>query len=47
MIKILNLDKESEYARLEKQRLVDIKRTQEKTSIKAVKAKKNEEAQII
>ena len=32
-VKILNLDKESEYARLEKQRFVDIKRAQEKAAI--------------
>ncbi|WP_348661803.1 thermonuclease family protein, partial [Croceibacter atlanticus] len=32
-VKILNLDKESEYARLEKQRLVDIKRAQERATI--------------
>ncbi len=49
-VKILNLDKESEYARLEKQRLVDIKRAQEKTSIikeQSERQKEAEEAQII
>jgi uncharacterized membrane protein YqiK len=46
----LNLDKESEYARLEKQRLVDIKRAQEKASIikeQSERQKDAEEAQII
>jgi len=49
-VKILNLDKESEYARLEKQRLVDIKRAQEKTAIikeQSERQKDAEEAQII
>tara|TARA_B100001142_G_scaffold32433_1_gene28774 strand:- start:234 stop:2213 length:1980 start_codon:yes stop_codon:yes gene_type:complete len=49
-VKILNLDKESEYARLEKQRNVDIKRAQEKASIikeQSERQKDGEEAQII
>ena len=49
-MKILNLDKESEYARLEKQRLVDTKRAQEKTEIvkeQSDKQREAEEAQII
>ena len=49
-VKILNLDKESEYARLEKQRFVDIKRAQEKAAIikeQSEKQKDAEEAQII
>ena len=49
-VKILNLDKESEYARLEKQRLVDVKRAQEKTAIikeQSERQKDAEEAQII
>ena len=49
-IKILNLDKESEYARLEKQRLVDMKRAQEKAAIikeQSERQKDAEEAQII
>jgi uncharacterized membrane protein YqiK len=49
-VKILNLDKESEYARLEKQRSVDIKRAQEKTAIikeQSERQKDAEEAQII
>ena len=49
-VKILNLDKESEYARLEKQRQVDIKRAQEKASIikeQSERQKDAEEAQII
>ena len=49
-VKILNLDKESEYARLEKQRQVDVKRAQEKaTTIKeqSERQKDAEEAQII
>jgi uncharacterized membrane protein YqiK len=49
-VKILNLDKESEYARLEKQRQVDIKRAQEKSTIikeQSEKQKESEEAQII
>ena len=49
-IKILNLDKESEYARLEKQRLVDTKRAQEKAAIikeQSDKQREAEEAQII
>ena len=49
-VKILNLDKESEYARLEKQRLVDIKRAQEKAQIikeQSERQKDAEEAQII
>jgi len=49
-VKILNLDKESEYARLEKQRLVDVKRAQERTVIikeQSERQKDAEEAQII
>ena len=49
-VKILNLDKESEYARLEKQRNVDIKRAQEKATIikeQSERQKDAEEAQII
>ena len=49
-VKILNLDKESEYARLEKQRQVDMKRAQEKTAIikeQSERQKDAEEAQII
>ncbi len=49
-VKILNLDKESEYARLEKQRLVDMKRAQEKAVIikeQSERQKESEEAQII
>jgi len=49
-VKILNLDKESEYARLEKQRHVDIKRAQEKSAIikeQSERQKDSEEAQII
>ena len=49
-VKILNLDKESEYARLEKQRLVDMKRAQEKATIikeQSERQKDAEEAQII
>ena len=49
-VKILNLDKESEYARLEKQRQVDIKRAQEKANIikeQSERQKDAEEAQII
>ena len=49
-VKILNLDKESEYARLEKQRNVDIKRAQEKAVIikeQSERQKDSEEAQII
>ena len=49
-VKILNLDKESEYARLEKQRLVDMKRAQEKATIikeQSERQKEAEEAQII
>jgi uncharacterized membrane protein YqiK len=49
-VKILNLDKESEYARLEKQRLVDMKRAQEKAAIikeQSERQKDAEEAQII
>ena len=49
-VKILNLDKESEYARLEKQRLVDVKRAQEKAAIIKVQSERQkdaEEAQII
>ena len=49
-VKILNLDKESEYARLEKQRSVDIKRAQEKAIIikeQSERQKDSEEAQII
>ena len=49
-VKILNLDKESEYARLEKQRQVDVKRAQEKAAIikeQSERQKDSEEAQII
>ncbi len=49
-VKVLNLDKESEYARLEKQRLVDMKRAQEKATIikeQSERQKDAEEAQII
>ena len=49
-VKILNLDKESEYARLEKQRQVDIKRAQEKAEIikeQSARQKEAEEVQII
>jgi len=49
-VKILNLDKESEYARLEKQRLVDMKRAQEKAVIikeQSERQKDAEEAQIV
>ena len=49
-VKILNLDKESEYARLEKQRLVDIKRAQERAVIikeQSERQKDAEEAQIV
>ena len=49
-VKILNLDKESEYARLEKQRNVDVKRAQEKAIIikeQSERQKDSEEAQII
>jgi len=49
-VKILKLDKESEYARLEKQRLVDVKRAQEKATIikeQSERQKDAEEAQII
>jgi uncharacterized membrane protein YqiK len=49
-IKILDLDKQSEYARLEKQRLVDIKKAQERTEIVKEQSERNrdaEEAQII
>jgi len=49
-VKILNLDKESEYARLEKQRLVDIKKAQERAEIireQAERQRDAEEAQII
>jgi len=49
-VKILNLDKESEYARLEKQRLVDVKRAQEKATIikeQSERQKDAEESQII
>ena len=49
-VKILNLDKESEYARLEKQRQVDIKRAQEKSAIikeQSERQKDAEEAQIV
>jgi len=49
-VKILELDKESEYARLEKQRNVDIKRAQEKAVIikeQSERQKDSEEAQII
>tara|TARA_Y100001949_G_scaffold89744_1_gene75865 strand:+ start:471 stop:2456 length:1986 start_codon:yes stop_codon:yes gene_type:complete len=49
-VRILDLDKESEYARLEKQRLVDIKKAQERAEIVREQAERNrdsEEAQII
>ncbi len=49
-VKILNLDKESEYARLEKQRSVDMRRAQEKAAIikeQSERQKDAEEAQII
>ncbi len=49
-VKILNLDVESEYARLEKQRNVDIRRAQEKTAIikeQSERQKLAEEYQII
>jgi len=49
-IKILDLDKQSEYARLEKQRLVDIKKAQERAEIikeQAERQRDAEEAQII
>ena len=49
-IKILDLDKQSEYARLEKQRLVDIKKSQERAEIVKEQSERNrdaEEAQII
>ena len=49
-VKILDLDKESEYARLEKQRLVDTKRAQEKAEIikeQSDRQREAEEAQII
>lgn len=49
-VKILNLDVESEYARLEKQRNVDIRRAQEKTAIikeQSERQKLSEEYQII
>ncbi len=49
-VKILNLDKESEYARLEKQRSVDVKRAQEKAAIikeQSERQKDAEESQII
>ena len=46
----MNLDKESEYARLEKQRQVDVKRAQEKAIIikeQSERQKDAEESQII
>jgi uncharacterized membrane protein YqiK len=49
-IKILDLDKQSEYARLEKQRLVDIKKAQERAEIireQSERQRDAEEAQII
>ena len=49
-LKVLDLDKESEYARLEKQRLVDTKRAQEKAEIikeQADRQREQEEAQIV
>ena len=49
-IKILDLDKESEYARLEKQKLVDVKKAQERAEILKEQAERQrdaEEAQII
>ena len=49
-VKILNLDKESEYARLEKQKSVEIRRAQEKAATikeQSERQKDAEEAQII
>ena len=49
-VKILNLDKESEYARLEKQKFVDVKRAEERATTlreQAERHKEAEEAQII
>jgi len=49
-VKILDLDKQSEYARLEKQRLIDIKKAQERAEIikeQAERQRDAEEAQII
>ena len=49
-VKILKLDRESEYARLEKQRSVDMRRAQEKAAIikeQSERQKDAEEAQII
>ena len=49
-VKILELDKESEYARLEKQRNVEIKRAQEKATIikeQSERQRDSEESQII
>ena len=49
-IKILDFDKQSEYARLEKQRLVDIKKAQERAEIireQSERQRDAEEAQII
>ena len=49
-VRILDLDKESEYARLEKQRLVDIKKAQERAEIikeQSERQRDAEEAQII
>ena len=49
-VKILKLDRESEYARLEKQRSVDVRRAQEKAAIvkeQSERQKDAEEAQII
>ena len=50
-VKILNLDKESEYARLEKQRQVDIKRAQEKAviikTVSGLNAKDKQQAEVL
>jgi len=49
-VKILKLDRESEYARLEKQRSVDVRRAQEKAAIvkeQSERQKDAEESQII
>ena len=44
-IKILELDQQSEYARLEKQRLVDIKKAQEKAEIIREQSERNRDAE--
>jgi len=49
-VKILKLDRDSEYARLEKQRSVDVRRAQEKAAIvkeQSERQKDSEESQII